>query len=1266
MSPMFIARSAFIFCFRLNILRAVILIITCMVFASLLKAQDQNTGLPNMIPPSPNAYEVSKFGQLPVGLFSGTINIDIPVFTYKTKNLSIPISLDYSSNGIKVDQIASVLGLGWNLSAGGLISRIVRDEDDQDEQLFIPEEDIATLSLNNGLALDYFKNAADGSDSEPDLYLFNFNGYSGQFIFDNNNTGILIIPAQALKIETYCEGPACGFRITTPDGLKYVFLDSEITESRINGLGHSLPKFVENAWYLTKVVHPNGDEIYFHYAGEAYSYISGISESIDLIPFRGGCNNRIWPSTTFNIKHFEHFSHLSGKRLASISSNTAINGEVVFAYEQNDPEIAGYSHLSKISLLNSSGSTIESMALSYLCTPNKRIFLKEVVFKDIRNKYAFEYDNPSLFPYRLSFSQDHWGFFNNKQNFTLIPKPDDNVLYDNFYNAADRSPVSFYARIGMLKKVVYPTKGYSEITYEPNTFFGNKKIPPHKGILNLESNSYLKGYKPNSGTIRSLEDQYVELFGKVSLYIDPDENSFCNPTESTGHEKAFVRIYDLTTGRYIDLLSIAAGAYMPADNPDFTPNGRNRLYAFFMNGHTYRITLSAIGICTQASVGILYIDKVSEYIRTDIEAGGSRVRQTLLNNLVDNHQELTRYYYGPMDNLQLSSGDHGADPKYYTTTQSLDKCDIPCDYTLVTHVILNSSSLTPLFNSGNSNICYKYVSISNGGDNFENGGSEHEFIINRDTPGNLIIGNNYITGATWSNTGWDNSLEKQVRYFVKNESGALVPVRKTENFYTADDRNYNEAYGYAIHKNYELYCSSDVVCTCTEEQTHEAFNYYSCIADHKHVISVTTQKCISFNKGTPPNNVLKTIYSPCFNHPAGFRYINTESLANLDVMSYKVISRWSYLNKSISTDYDLYGQETMKTEKSYSYDNENHMQMTQMLSKDSKGQNIMEKIYYPDDIVAPGLLPGGRLKSSEYEAINKLKKGELFRISEPVQKELYVGGSIIKKSRFLFGEWHNLVLPSYIQIAAGDNPLESRMIYKDYDDYGNLLQVQKQDDIPVSFIYGYNNTKLIAETKNATTGECGYTGFENDEAPGWQTFSSWRIVEDADHVKTGKRAMMINGEGPEKYFAVGTSAGNHCGYKASVWVKGGTDAFIQLQLNDNYAIQKKVYNPDVPAGSWNLLDVEMPYALYKNNISASMKIKFSCGSSGPAWFDDLRFYPMDARMNTYTYDPIIGMTSASDVNNKPTIYEYDAFGRLKLVRDFLGDIIKKYDYHIKP
>jgi YD repeat-containing protein len=49
-------------------------------------------------------------------------------------------------------------------------------------------------------------------------------------------------------------------------------------------------------------------------------------------------------------------------------------------------------------------------------------------------------------------------------------------------------------------------------------------------------------------------------------------------------------------------------------------------------------------------------------------------------------------------------------------------------------------------------------------------------------------------------------------------------------------------------------------------------------------------------------------------------------------------------------------------------------------------------------------------------------------------------------------------------------------------------------------------------------------------------------------------------------------------------------------------------------------------------------------------------------MTTYTYNPLIGMTSQCDVNNRITYYEYDDIGRLKLIRDQDKKILKRMDY----
>lgn len=50
-------------------------------------------------------------------------------------------------------------------------------------------------------------------------------------------------------------------------------------------------------------------------------------------------------------------------------------------------------------------------------------------------------------------------------------------------------------------------------------------------------------------------------------------------------------------------------------------------------------------------------------------------------------------------------------------------------------------------------------------------------------------------------------------------------------------------------------------------------------------------------------------------------------------------------------------------------------------------------------------------------------------------------------------------------------------------------------------------------------------------------------------------------------------------------------------------------------------------------------------------------------ITTYTYKPLVGMTSMTDPRGVTTTYEYDAFGRLSKVKDNNGKIVQSYDYH---
>lgn len=64
-------------------------------------------------------------GNIPVNYFNGEAQISVPLLGLKANHLSMPISLGYNTRGIKVDQAASNVGLGWGLNAGGVITRTV-------------------------------------------------------------------------------------------------------------------------------------------------------------------------------------------------------------------------------------------------------------------------------------------------------------------------------------------------------------------------------------------------------------------------------------------------------------------------------------------------------------------------------------------------------------------------------------------------------------------------------------------------------------------------------------------------------------------------------------------------------------------------------------------------------------------------------------------------------------------------------------------------------------------------------------------------------------------------------------------------------------------------------------------------------------------------------------------------------------------------------------------------------------------------------------
>jgi hypothetical protein len=93
--------------------------------SSFMNAQTDPYANHDAMHPSPEASALAKYAQVPVNLSTGIPSVDVPVASVNGYTLNLPISLSYHASGIRVDEYASWVGLGWALNAGGVITRRV-------------------------------------------------------------------------------------------------------------------------------------------------------------------------------------------------------------------------------------------------------------------------------------------------------------------------------------------------------------------------------------------------------------------------------------------------------------------------------------------------------------------------------------------------------------------------------------------------------------------------------------------------------------------------------------------------------------------------------------------------------------------------------------------------------------------------------------------------------------------------------------------------------------------------------------------------------------------------------------------------------------------------------------------------------------------------------------------------------------------------------------------------------------------------------------
>ena len=232
-------------------------------------SQPTNAHVGDVVMPSVSAASMGKYIDTPVSYFTGVPNNSIALHTVSDGKISLPISLNYHSAGIKLATLSSWTG-NWDLNAGGMITRTILDRAD----------DGALGYYRNGQFLEdnQLESIINSRDGEPDLFSFSLpNGTSGRFYFTGDGPGMVeFIPKQDLKLveTTENDGVFISFEIIDKDGTKYFFgkdpIDNRVAQERT--INHGDVERI-SSWNLLRIQSFDGiDNILLNYQTENYNY----------------------------------------------------------------------------------------------------------------------------------------------------------------------------------------------------------------------------------------------------------------------------------------------------------------------------------------------------------------------------------------------------------------------------------------------------------------------------------------------------------------------------------------------------------------------------------------------------------------------------------------------------------------------------------------------------------------------------------------------------------------------------------------------------------------------------------------------------------------------------------------------------------------------------------------------------------------------------------------------------------------------------------
>lgn len=1046
-----------------------------------LSTKNITTDLPQIIPPSPTVSSLMKFEEVPVSHYTGVPDISVPLISVSSnsKDISLNISLKYHTSSIAADEISSDVGLGWNLFAGGTVSRTVKGHPDEElilasssksGKIGIYQTNVSNhinnfyyfsknllndyktyyksnLSADDKLIANEFiwtANRTDKYDTEQDLWQFNFYGKTGRFYIKKNDLGYLeIVPLDHynIKIVNHYDGSTykpTGFTIFDDNGYSYVFDIIEVSNNSggvrnyyydndeiltpVDNLFED--KEFNSSFHLSKVMDTNNNTLIEYQYNE-----NEIKEGFAKATYReaefGNLGNNL--STIYKlynvcgdfppVRSFNRSSTVVRVKKLSQINITGV-GKIKFNYLQNRED----SNL----MLPETASSLKSVTLlnwnngfikKYDFTQEYRTVLEKRMF--LSKIEEIDKNNQVIGSYKFSYeSNDFIGKRIGKDSWGYFNAFDECDINSTFEHQRNTNPA--YSTTDILQKITYPTGGAS--------------------IFDFESNQY--SYIANNLITDFSENKIYTPLSTDNLYFHKNSVDNIVIPKSTSNRKAVfyssIVLTDFNTRKFS--LEVYNGIdWEVAQNSLSCPSSVPICCVSFIleKNKKYRVKWSNFDIYYNGTdvLGIHYFEE-NPVVNNFLYGGGNRIRRIgyfdndtpadyykSINNGSSAPAQEKKYIYTYDNNTTLSSGSL-VDPKplFRYTDSFMAKLRFG-PYNI-------GASCAGVIN--NYNFSYDMVTTENNIPLFKTQGS--------------AVGYKYITVQEGADKGkityeytspldFQNSLYPQGPPFVQPKNfdykrGNLMKqtvydnnsrkLSEVENTYVYDD--YEEFTGIRFTKPNSIYNG-------TSENYPQTFAVYQQLLNSGCMIcnsNYSTPK--EFWGGMPLDaNTPNFIPIPVF-----------ETYGWTKLMSTKTKNYF----------YENGAQRILEKNESFEY-NPLNKQISQYTVTTEDGGIFKTKYFYHS---------GNSLYSQN-------------RISEIEKIESYKDGELLDTKKINYSNsWNGNVsyLPNQIQSSFGTAALETQVTFDQYSAKGKILQYTTKDGIPTVIVWGYNNTQPIAKVTGAT------------------------------------------------------------------------------------------------------------------------------------------------------------------------------------------------------